>query len=109
MAYEFYVTIEAASRAGSPGRARASAQGQARRDRLQLRGHVPARRRERPGEPQARARRRHVHEGVGRRVAAAVQALVTSEVITSALFEFVRTNDVGVEHVFHTIKLTNAP
>ena len=45
---------------------------------------------------------------MGRRIAAAVQRLVTNEAITSALFEFVRTNDVGVEHVFHTIKLTEA-
>ena len=35
-------------------------------------------------------------------------ALVTNEVIESALFEFVRRNDVGVDYVFHTIKLTDA-
>ncbi|HEV2057746.1 MAG TPA: type VI secretion system tube protein TssD [Solirubrobacteraceae bacterium] len=36
------------------------------------------------------------------------RALVTNEVIESALFEFVRRNDVGVDYVFHTIKLTDA-
>ena len=35
-------------------------------------------------------------------------ALVANEVIDSALFEFVRNNEVGVEYVFHTIRLTEA-
>lgn len=35
-------------------------------------------------------------------------ALVTNEAIDTALFEFVRTNEVGVEYVFHTIRLTDA-
>lgn len=35
-------------------------------------------------------------------------ALVANEVIDTALFEFVRTNEVGVEYVFQTIRLTDA-
>jgi type VI secretion system secreted protein Hcp len=36
------------------------------------------------------------------------QALVTNEVLKSALFEFVHTTAVGDEEVYHTIKLVNA-
>ncbi len=36
------------------------------------------------------------------------QALVSNETITSALFEFVRTDDNGEEVVFHTIKVSSA-
>ena len=36
------------------------------------------------------------------------QALVTNETITSALFEFVRTNESGDEIVFHTIRVSSA-
>ena len=36
------------------------------------------------------------------------QALVTNETITSAIFEFVRTDDNGEEIVYHSIKVTSA-
>jgi type VI secretion system secreted protein Hcp len=35
-------------------------------------------------------------------------ALVTNEVLTTVLFEFVKTSPQGQEHVYHTVKLTNA-
>jgi type VI secretion system secreted protein Hcp len=36
------------------------------------------------------------------------QALVTNEVLTSVLFEFLKTNPSGQEYVHYTVKLTNA-
>jgi type VI secretion system secreted protein Hcp len=36
------------------------------------------------------------------------QALVTNEVLTNVLFEFLQTDQQGQEFVYHTIKLTNA-
>lgn len=36
------------------------------------------------------------------------QALCTNEVLTSVLFEFVKTNADGEEYVYHTVKLVNA-
>jgi len=36
------------------------------------------------------------------------QALVTNEVLTSVLFEFIHTTPDGSEEVYHTVKLTNA-
>jgi type VI secretion system secreted protein Hcp len=36
------------------------------------------------------------------------QALCTNEVLTSVLFEFVKTNPDGEEYVYHTVKLINA-
>ncbi len=109
MAYEFYVTIEAAKQ----GRLAGESSRELHSDKLAGIGfsyEVTSAR----GAASGRASRKREHGAVsftkewGAASPQLFEALVTSEVLTSALFEFVRTNDVGVEHVFHTIKLTNA-
>ena len=109
MAYEFYVTIEGTKQ----GRLAGETAREAHKGKLAGIGfsyEVTSSR----GAASGRASRKREHGPVtftkewGRASPQLFQALVTNEVLKSALFEFVRTNDVGVEHVFHTIKLTNA-
>jgi type VI secretion system secreted protein Hcp len=109
MAYEFYVTIEAASQ----GRLAGESTRELHKDKLTGIGfsyEVTSSR----GAASGRASRKREHGAVtftkewGAASPQLFQALVTNEVLTSALFEFVRTNEVGVEHVFHTIALTDA-
>jgi type VI secretion system secreted protein Hcp len=109
MAYEFYVTIEAAKQ----GRLAGESTREVHKDKLAGIGfsyEVGSPRDAASG--QAGGKRQHGAVTFTKEWGAAspqlFTALVTNEVITSALFEFVRTNDVGVEHVFHTIRLTNA-
>jgi type VI secretion system secreted protein Hcp len=109
MAYEFYVTIEAAKQ----GRLAGESTREVHKGKLAGIGfsyEVTSPRDAASG--QAGAKRQHGTVTFTKEWGAAspqlFTALVTNEVITSALFEFVRTNDVGVEHVFHTIRLTNA-
>ena len=109
MAYEFYVTIEGTKQ----GRLAGESTREVHKGKLAGLGfsyEVTSSR----GAASGRASRKREHGAVtftkewGAASPQLFQALVTSEVIQSALFEFVRTNDVGVEHVFQTIKLTNA-
>lgn len=109
MAYEFYVTIEGAKQ----GRLAGETAREAHKGTLAGIGfsyEVTSAR----GAASGRASRKLEHGPVtftkewGAASPQLFQALVTSEVIQSALFYFVRTNDVGVEHVFATIKLTDA-
>ena len=109
MAYEFYVTIEATKQ----GRLAGETAREAHKGKLAGIGfsyEVTSSR----GAASGRASRKREHGPVtftkewGAASPQLFQALVTNEVLESVLFEFVRTNDVGVEHVFHTIRLTNA-
>ncbi len=109
MAYEFYVTIEASKQ----GRLAGETTRETHKGTLAGIGfsyEVSSPRDAASG--QATGKRQHGAVTFTKEWGAAspqlFTALVTSEVITSALFEFVRTNDVGVEHVFHTIGLTDA-
>jgi type VI secretion system secreted protein Hcp len=109
MAYEFYVTIEAAKQ----GRLAGESTREVHKGKLAGIGfsyEVTSPRDAASG--QATGKRQHGAVTFTKEWGAAspqlFTALVTNEVIKSALFEFVRTNDVGVEHVFHTIKLTDA-
>ena len=109
MAYEFYVTIEAAKQ----GRLAGESTREVHKGKLSGIGfsYEVSWPRDAPSG-QATGKRQHGAVTFTKEWGAAspqlFTALVTNEVITSALFEFVRTNDVGVEHVFHTIRLTNA-
>ncbi len=109
MAYEFYVTIEGAKQ----GRLAGESPRSVHRGKLAGIGfsyEVTSPRDAASG--QATGKRQHGAITFTKEWGAAspqlFTALVTNEVITSALFEFVRANDVGVEHVFHTIRLTDA-
>ena len=109
MAYEFYVTIDATKQ----GRLAGESLRPEHKDKLAGIGfsyEVTASREAASGR--ASSKREHGPVTFTKEWGAAspqlFSALVTNEAITSALFEFVRTNDVGVEHVFHTIKLTDA-
>jgi type VI secretion system secreted protein Hcp len=109
MAYEFYVTIEAAKQ----GRLAGESTRELHKGKLTGIGfsyEVSSPRDSASG--QSSAKRQHGLVTFTKEWGAAspqlFDALVTNEVITSALFEFVRTNDVGVERVFHTIRLTDA-
>ncbi len=109
MAYEFYVTIEATKQ----GRLAGERTPDVHKGKLPGIGfsyEVKSPRDAATG--QASGKRQHGPVTFTKEWGAAspqlFKALVTNEVLKSALFEFVRTNDVGVERVFHTIKLTNA-
>jgi len=109
MAYEFYVTIEGAKQ----GRLAGESPRSGHKGKLAGVGfsyEITSPRDAASG--QATGKRRHGAVTFTKEWGAAspqlFAALVTNEPIKSALFEFVRTNDVGVEHVFHTIKLTDA-
>ena len=109
MAYEFYVTIEGAKQ----GRLAGESPRSGHKGKLAGVGfsyEVTSPRDAASG--QATGKRRHGAVTFTKEWGAAspqlFTALVTNEPIKSALFEFVRTNDVGVEHVFHTIRLKNA-
>ena len=109
MAYEFYVTIEGSTQGRLAGESRREVH-KGKLAGIGFRYEVTSSR----GAASGRASRKREHGPVtftkewGPASPQLFQALVTNEVLESALFEFVRTNDVGVEHVFHTIKLTNA-
>ncbi len=109
MAYEFYVTIDAARQ----GRLAGESARETHKGKIAGIGfsyEVAASREASSGR--ASSKREHGPVTFTKEWGAASPqlfgALVTNEAITSALFEFVRSNDVGVEHVFHTIKLTDA-
>jgi type VI secretion system secreted protein Hcp len=109
VAYEFYVTIEAAKQ----GRLAGESTRETHKGKIAGIGfsyEVTASREAASGR--ASSKREHGPVTFTKEWGAAspqlFSALVTNEAITSALFEFVRSNDVGVEHVFHTIKLTDA-
>jgi type VI secretion system secreted protein Hcp len=109
MAYEFYVTIEAAKQ----GRLAGESTREVHKGKLAGIGfsyEVTSPRDAASG--QATGKRQHGAVTFTKEWGAAspqlFTALVTNEVIKSALFEFVRTNDVGVERVFQTLRLTNA-
>ena len=109
MAYEFYVTIEGTKQGRLAGEStRAVHEGKL--TGIGFSYEVTSSR----GAASGRASRKREHGPVtftkewGPASPQLFQALVTNEVLESALFEFVRTHDVGVERVFQTIKLTNA-
>jgi type VI secretion system secreted protein Hcp len=109
MAYEFYVTIEGAKQ----GRLAGESPRRVHKGKLAGIGfsyEVTSPRDVASG--QATGKRQHGAVTFTKEWGAAspqlFTALVTNEVIKSVLFEFVRTNDVGVEYVFHTIRLTDA-
>lgn len=109
MAYEFYVTIEAAKQGRLAGEIPDSTH-EGKLAGIGFSYEVTSPRGEAGGA--ATGRRHHGALTFTKEWGAASPqlfgALVTNETIRSALFEFVRTNEVGEEHVFHTIKLTNA-
>ena len=109
MAYEFYVTIEATKQ----GRLAGEAARETQQDKMAGIGFayeitVPYD----DASGQATGKRRHGALTFTKEWGAAspqlFTALVSNEVLSSVLFEFVRTDDVGVERVFHTIELTDA-
>ena len=109
MAYEFYVTVKATKQ----GRLAGESTREPHKDKIVGLGfsyEVTSSREAASGR--ASSKREHGPVTFTKEWGAAspqlFTALVTNEAIKSALFEFVRTNDVGVEHVFHTIKLTDA-
>ena len=109
MAYEFYVTIEAAKQGRLAGESKRAVH-KGKLPGIGFSYEVKSPRDTATG--QASGKRQHGAVTFTKEWGAAspqlFSALVTNEVIKSALFEFVRTNEIGVEHVFHTIKLTNA-
>lgn len=109
MAYEFYVTIEAAKQGRLTGEIPRTVH-KGKLAGIGFRYEVTSPRD--AGSGAAAGRRQHgavtFTKEWGPASPQLFTALVTDEVITSALFEFVRTNDVGVEYVFHTIRLTDA-
>lgn len=109
MAYEFYVTIEAAKQGRLAGETSRETQ-EGKIAGIGFSYEVSSGRDAASG--QASGKRQHGPVTFTKEWGAAspqlFTALVTNEPISSALFEFVRSNDVGVEHVFHTIRLTEA-
>jgi type VI secretion system secreted protein Hcp len=109
MAYEFYVTIEGAKQGHLAGESPRSVH-KGKLAGIGFSYEVTSPRDVASG--QATGKRQHGAVTFTKEWGAAspqlFTALVTNEVIKSALFEFVRTNDVGVEYVFHTIRLTDA-
>ncbi len=109
MAYEFYVTIEATKQGRLKGESARDVHG-GKLAGIGFSYELKSPRDTASG--QASGKRQHGAVTFTKEWGAAspqlFSALVSNEMIKSALFEFVRTNDVGVEHVFHTIKLTNA-
>ena len=109
MAYEFYVTIEGAKQGRLAGESKRAVH-KGKLPGIGFSYEVTSPRDTASG--QASGKRQHGAVTFTKEWGAAspqlFSALVTNEVIKSALFEFVRTNEIGVEHVFHTIKLTTA-
>jgi type VI secretion system secreted protein Hcp len=109
MAYEFYVTIEGAKQGRFAGESPRSVH-KGKLAGIGFSYEVTSPRDAASG--QATGRRQHGEVTFTKEWGAAspqlFTALVSDEQIKSALFEFVRTNDVGVEYVFHTIRLTEA-
>jgi type VI secretion system secreted protein Hcp len=109
MAYEFYVTIEAAKQ----GRLAGESTREVHSGKLAGIGfsYEVCWPRDAPSG-QATGKRQHGAVTFTKEWGAAspqlFTALVTNEVLETVLFEFVRANDVGVERVFHTIRLTTA-
>jgi type VI secretion system secreted protein Hcp len=109
MAYEFYVTIE--------GMKQGKFKGESPRDKhkdktsgLSFNHEIKSPRDLATG--QASGKRQHgpitFTKEWGASSPQLFQALVTNEVLKSALFEFVHTTKVGEEEVYYTIKLVNA-
>ena len=109
MAYEFYVTIEGTKQGRLAGESKRAVH-KGKLPGIGFSYEVKSPRDTASG--QASGKRQHGAVTFTKEWGAAspqlFSALVSNEVIKSALFEFVRTNEIGVEHVFHTIKLTNA-
>jgi type VI secretion system secreted protein Hcp len=108
MAYEFYVTIEGAKQGHFAGESPRSVH-KGKLTGIGFSYEVSSPRDSASG--QASGKRQHGAVTFTKEWGAAspqlFTALVTNEQIKTALFEFVRTNDVGVEYVFHTIRLTD--
>lgn len=109
MALVFYVTIKGAKQGQFKGESqRASAKGKL--EGLTFNSEVASPRDVATG--QASGKRIHSPITFTKQWGAAspqlFQAAVTNEVLTSVLFEFVRTDKSGKEQVFETVKLTNA-
>jgi type VI secretion system secreted protein Hcp len=109
MAYEFYVTVEGRKQ----GKFKGESAREAHRNKvagLRYRYEVTSPRDMATG--QASGKRQHGAIQFTKEWGAATpqffQALVTNEVLSSVLFEFVRTSPEGVEEVHTTIRLTNA-
>jgi type VI secretion system secreted protein Hcp len=109
MAYEFYVTIEGTKQGRFAGESPRSVH-KGKLAGIGFSYEVSSPRDSASG--QATGKRQHGAVTFTKEWGAAspqlFQALVSNEVIKSALFEFIRTNDVGVEYVFQTLTLTDA-
>ncbi len=109
MAYEFYVTIEGTKQGKLIGDSTKRAH-KGKIVGLVFDYEVVSPRDASTG--QATGKRQHKPVMFTKRWGAATpqlfEALVTNEVLKTVLFEFVRTDAKGVEHVYHTIKLSNA-
>lgn len=109
MAYEFYVTIEGAKQGRFAGESPRSVHN-GKLAGVGFSYEVTSPRDAASG--QATGKRQHGAITFTKEWGAAspqlFQALVTNEPIKSVLFEFLRANDVGVDYVFQTIKLTDA-
>jgi type VI secretion system secreted protein Hcp len=109
MAYEFYLTIEGTKQGPFKG----ESVREAHKDKIaamSYRHEIQSPRDVATG--QASGKRQHGPITVTKEWGAATpmifQALVTNEVLTSVLFEFIHTTADGTEEVYHTIKLVDA-
>ena len=109
MAYEFYVTATASKQ----GKLKGESAHQRKEDKLVgLAFHYSVAPPRDAASGQVSGKRKHLPVSFVKRWGASspqfFQALTTNEQFKSVLFEFVGTSETGEEHVFHTIKLSNA-
>jgi type VI secretion system secreted protein Hcp len=109
MAYEFYVTVEGSKQ----GKLKGESDRQAHADKLAgLSFHYSVGSAREASSGMATGRRVHQPVSFVKEWGAAspqlFAALTSNESCKSVLFEFVRTDESGQEHIFHTIKLVNA-
>ena len=111
MAYEFYVTIKGSKQ----GQFKGATDGPATKKSARISGVRFLAETVSPRDAatgQASGKRQHKPIMITKEWDAAspqpFNALVNNEVLTSVLFEFVKTSPQGAEYVYHTITLTNA-
>ncbi len=109
MAYEFYVTVEGTRQ----GRLQGESDREAHAGKLPgLAFHYSVASPREAASGMATGRRTHQPVSFVKEWGAATpqlqQAMINNESFKSVLFEFIKTNDNGEEHVFHTIKLGTA-
>ena len=113
MPYEFYVTIQGSKQGTLKGEPHSDNERPGQKDKIVgIRFFAETTIPFEAASGMASGKRQHKPILLTKRWGAAspqlFQALVTNEVLTSVLFEFLQTDPQGQEFVFHTIKLTNA-